>query len=529
MTEHEKKQSGPDSAEGTVTTAPRDPEVEEAYTADIKGAIQNNDHDDAADLFAGSDEVFQYTDKEASIVRWKLDLILLPIMMITYILSFMDKVALSEASIFGIMDDDHLKGQDYSWSSSIFYFGYIAAQYPCSILMQKLPLGRYFGVMITLWGVVTTCMAATTSFGTLATCRFFLGAFETCYSPVLTVLVGQYWTRREQPLRAAIWWAGGGVGGFIADSITYSVSGDTFSSDRYATWQVVFLIFGPICIGWGILVFFCVPSSPMTAWFLSERERKIAVMRVIKNHTGIENRRYKLYQVKEALMDIQAWMLTAIAFLQCIPGGGLTAFDKIVVRGLGYDDRQTVLMAFPEDAVHLMSVIVAGVISQTVPNSRCAMMIVTNIIVLVGSVLVGTLPDSKAHSRLGAFYVIFVNTVSYGMCMSLVASNVGGFTKKATVAVMMFMAYGVGQIIAPHFFIASEAPRYGTGFRSFYISVSLMIVIQIILIHSLYLMYQNRKKERAAASNEAHAGQDALAYDFLDLTDKEHAGFRYLL
>ena len=51
-------------------------------------------------------------------------------------------------------------------------------------------------------------------------------------------------------------------------------------------------------------------------------------MRVIQNHTGIENRKYKLYQIKEALTDPQAWMLTAIALLQCIPGGGLTAVSN---------------------------------------------------------------------------------------------------------------------------------------------------------------------------------------------------------
>lgn len=46
---------------------------------------------------------------------------------------------------------------------------------------------------------------------------------------------------------------------------------------------------------------------------------------MIQNHTGIENRKYKIYQVKEALLDPQVWMLCATSFLQCIPGGGLTA------------------------------------------------------------------------------------------------------------------------------------------------------------------------------------------------------------
>lgn len=104
--------------------------------------------------------------------------------------------------------------------------------------MQKLPIGRYFDTMVLLWGMVTTCMAATNSFATLATCRFFLEAFETCLSLILKVLVGKYWTRQEQPLRASIWGAGGGIRSFIADGITYGVSGSGFKGSRYATWQV---------------------------------------------------------------------------------------------------------------------------------------------------------------------------------------------------------------------------------------------------------------------------------------------------
>lgn len=112
--------------------------------------------------------------------------------------------------------------------------------------MQKLPIGKYFGVMIVLWGVATTCQAATNSFASLAACRFFLGAFETCISPVLTILVGQYWTRKEHPMRAVMWWAGAGVGGFVADGITYSVSGGAWTHSKYATWQVCWAVLGII-------------------------------------------------------------------------------------------------------------------------------------------------------------------------------------------------------------------------------------------------------------------------------------------
>ena len=73
-----------DSSEkkSSVPTEPRrddihEASIEEAYTAGIKPTLQNIDHDDAADLFAGTEDVFEYTEKEATWVRWKLDLILL--------------------------------------------------------------------------------------------------------------------------------------------------------------------------------------------------------------------------------------------------------------------------------------------------------------------------------------------------------------------------------------------------------------------------------------------------------------------
>jgi hypothetical protein len=47
---------------------------------------------------------------------------------------------------------------------------------------------------------------------------------------------------------------------------------------------------------------------------------------------------------------------------------------------------------------------------------------------------------------------------------------------------MMFMAYSVGQIIAPHFFLDKESPRYPTGFRAFYVCVALMIAIEIFMM-----------------------------------------------
>lgn len=73
-------------------------------------------------------------------------------MCLVYGLNYLDKTTLSYASIMGLKlppSDNPLKsginltGDEYSWLGSMFYFGYIAWEYPTSRLLQVLPLGKY--------------------------------------------------------------------------------------------------------------------------------------------------------------------------------------------------------------------------------------------------------------------------------------------------------------------------------------------------------------------------------------------------
>ena len=116
-----------------------------------------------------------YTKALAKRVLRKIDFRILAIMFVTYNLNFMDKTILSSAAVFGLTEDNHLVGTQYSWVGSIFYFGYLAFEYPTTILIQKLPVGKYLSGVILLWGAIVASTAACHNFGGLATCRFLLG------------------------------------------------------------------------------------------------------------------------------------------------------------------------------------------------------------------------------------------------------------------------------------------------------------------------------------------------------------------
>ncbi|KAF3050836.1 hypothetical protein E8E11_007660 [Didymella keratinophila] len=54
--------------------------------------------------------------------------------------------ALGYTAVLGIKEDAHLKNQEYSWLGSIFYFGYLAMEFPTLWLVTRFPVGKYVGV-----------------------------------------------------------------------------------------------------------------------------------------------------------------------------------------------------------------------------------------------------------------------------------------------------------------------------------------------------------------------------------------------
>jgi len=68
---------------------------------------------------------------------------LLPILLVSYLAQYLDKSAMSYSAILGLRKDLHLVGQDYSWASAVFYFGYLASAYPVSYLLVRLPIGKF--------------------------------------------------------------------------------------------------------------------------------------------------------------------------------------------------------------------------------------------------------------------------------------------------------------------------------------------------------------------------------------------------
>ena len=150
---------------------------------------------------------------EARRVLRKVDWRLMPVLFVTYMLQYLDKNAINFASVYGLQKGTGLGGQDYSWLGSIFYFGYLVAQYPAGYFLQRLPIAKVLGWSTVAWGVILITTPACHNFAGIAVNRFLLGAVEAMVNPGFVLMMSIWYTSAEQPFRLEIYYCTNGVVG----------------------------------------------------------------------------------------------------------------------------------------------------------------------------------------------------------------------------------------------------------------------------------------------------------------------------
>lgn len=139
--------------------------LSEGSTAAAKNILaHSHDADEAMKAFASGEvvEIDAATNRRLlRIIDWHL----MPLLCLIYGLNYLDKTTLSYASIMGIKTDINLEGDDYQWLGSMFYFGYLAWEYPTNRLLQRLPLAKYSAFCVVAWGTVLALFATVSNFG----------------------------------------------------------------------------------------------------------------------------------------------------------------------------------------------------------------------------------------------------------------------------------------------------------------------------------------------------------------------------
>jgi MFS family permease len=192
---------------------------------------------------------------------------LIPIAILVYIISFMDRTNIGFA-LDGLHHDLGIDKTQQGLAAGVFFIGYLTLQIPGGHLAEHWSAKKFVGIMILVWGVLAMLGGLVQSFGQLLVVRFLLGVAEAGIWPAILVLISHWFPAAERARAYGFWM----MNIAISSIITAPLSGWIPS---FADWRWLFIIEGsfPFVIAaplWWLLV----ADHPREASWCSVEERE---------------------------------------------------------------------------------------------------------------------------------------------------------------------------------------------------------------------------------------------------------------
>ncbi|GAP84519.1 putative pantothenate transporter liz1 [Rosellinia necatrix] len=285
---------------------------------------------------------------EKRLVR-RIDLRLLPMIIVMYILNYIDRNNIAAAKLSGLPEDLGLVGNQFQTAVSILFVGYLLVQVPSNLFLNKIGLpGLYLPICMAIWGVISAATAAVTNFSGLLAVRFFLGFVEAVYFPGCLYYLSCWYTRRELGLRTALLYSGALISGAFSGLIAAGINANLDGARGYGAWQWLFIIEGVITVGVAIIAIPILPNFPRTTKWLTEEEKALAIWRLEEDigeddWVGEES---MWHGAKLAFTDLKTYVLLFL-LVGIVSSGGVTNFLPAVVQTLGYGKVETLLLTSP--------------------------------------------------------------------------------------------------------------------------------------------------------------------------------------
>ena len=217
------------------------------------------------------------------------------------------------------------------------------------------------------------------------------------------------------------------------------------------------------------------------------------------------------------------------------------------LQSFGYSSLRAILMQTPGGATTCISIYISAYLAGRFRNTRCLLLALSCLPVIVGAVIVWKGSWSGRGLPLAGYYLIPIFGAPYVLLLALSSANIAGGTKKACATGAIFVGYNVGNIIGPYLVNADEAHiKYRTTWIS--IIIVMCLTIGAAAVMGMLLATENRGRDRTQGSSggtgtlekegEKHANVvadekdgsvEGLMHVDRDLTDWEDQTFRYSL
>ncbi|XXH01867.1 hypothetical protein Hte_008229 [Hypoxylon texense] len=375
---------------------------------------------------------------------WKTDLILMPALALAYLTHTLDRANLGNAKTDTLEKDLGLVGNQFSLLLILFYIPYALMNVPFTLLSKRFNPAVVIPTIMTCWGIMAMCAAATKNFGGILATRILMGAVEAAFFPCAIFYCSLFYTRHELSFRTSVF----GCMGFIAGAISGLIAWSVFQWDK------------ALRVGVGLLLFLILPHSVEKSRWFSEEEKRLSRLRIEEDSQDLD-KNFRWEDAKKETRDWTTWIFTLMPLLYGVGVASSSNFLPTIVKRIAITPAKANLYTVGPNltaaAVQLATTWLSDKFQQRA-TIACGTLFVSFLAWILLAVL-----DLVNHVEVGYFltYLLTFGNFTPGILVPVwVASNTTTTTGRAFRLGLNFMAQNLAGIISSAVFRAQDAPVY---------------------------------------------------------------------
>jgi D-galactonate transporter len=279
----------------------------------------------------------------------------MPILVIGYIIAYIDRVNVSFAKL-QMLSDLKFSENVYGIGAGIFFLGYFACEIPSNIILHRVGARVWICRVIVTWGIVSALTALVRTPFQFYAARLLLGVAEAGFFPGMILYLTYWFPAHRRAAMVALLMTGNPVSGIIAGPLSGFILHHFAGSNRIAGWQWLFILEAIPAILFGAVIFLFLDNRVVDAKWLSEGERAAIVAEI-----SVEAKAKSHVSVASVFTSPKVWLLCLIFFGIEMGSYAIGFWQPTIIRQTGVKDAFTIgLLTTIPYAAALIALVLTG-------------------------------------------------------------------------------------------------------------------------------------------------------------------------
>ena len=264
---------------------------------------------------------------------------LLPLLVVCYMIAFLDRVNIGFAQLT-MQKDLGFSNEAYALGAGIFFVGYFLFEVPSNLLLERIGARKTLLRIMFGWGIVASAMMYVTTPTMFYILRFLLGALEAGFFPGI-ILYLTYWYPGPRRAKAiAVFMTGATIAYIIAGPVSGATMKYLDGVLGHAGWQWLFVTQGIPASILGIVVFFKLKDKPEQAGWLTAAEKVRLRGHLDSDAHVVDTASHTSFWA--LLRDPKVYTMSIVWFLQLSATYVMVFWAPTLIRSWGVADVMTI-------------------------------------------------------------------------------------------------------------------------------------------------------------------------------------------